>query len=448
MTSKQIAIKVEKINKLYRIGLREKTHDNFAGAIFDFIKSPLQNYGKYRSLYTFDDFYKNPGENHPDIIWALRDISFEIEKGEAVGIIGRNGAGKSTLLKILCRITEPTSGRAEIRGKVSSLLEVGTGFHQELTGRENIYLNGTVLGMTRREVNLKFDEIVDFSGVEKFIDTPVKRYSSGMKVRLAFSVAAHLEPEILIVDEVLAVGDAEFQKKCINKMEDVGKEGRAVLFVSHNMQAIIRLCNRAILIDDAVVVDDGPAHHVVNAYLNPHQNIKALREWPDLQKAPGDNVVRLAAVRARTEDGQITDMFDIRQPIIVEMEYEVLESNNFLMPYLYFYNQNGSILFGTLDRDPAWKHCRREQGRYLSSVRIPGNFLAPGLTTVNSYIMTAETQTQRLRVENVVAFEVIDSFDSDSARGDYTGPFHGAVRPLLKWDTNYQNSTSKKQGVG
>ena len=242
MSNKNIAIKVENMSKCYRIGLKEKMHDSVGSAIFNIIKSPLKNYHKYRSLYKFDnieppkDYDQN--NNTSDIIWALRDVSFEVKQGEVIGIIGRNGAGKSTLLKILTKVTDPTSGRAEIRGRVSSLLEVGTGFHQELTGKENIYLNGTILGMRKKEMDSKFDQIVEFSGIEKFINTPVKRYSSGMRVRLAFSVAAHLEPEVLLIDEVLAVGDADFQKKCLNKMEEVGKEGRTVFFVSHNMPAV------------------------------------------------------------------------------------------------------------------------------------------------------------------------------------------------------------------
>jgi lipopolysaccharide transport system ATP-binding protein len=235
MSSNNIVIKVENMSKRYRIGLKEKTHDSIGSAIFDFMKSPLNNYRKYRSLYKFDDISQNhrpdSNSNSSDIIWALKDVSFEVEHGEVLGIIGTNGAGKSTLLKILSRITDPTNGSAKIKGRVASLIEVGTGFHQELSGRENVYLNGTVLGMKKKEVDQKFDQIVDFSGIEKFIDTPVKRYSSGMTVRLAFAVAAHLEPEILIIDEVLAVGDAAFQKKCLNKMRDVSQAGRTVLFV-------------------------------------------------------------------------------------------------------------------------------------------------------------------------------------------------------------------------
>ena len=240
MTKK--AITVDNLSKVYRIGLEGATNDSFGRAMIDFVRRPFSNYKKYRSLYRFSDEELSNSYAGEDILWALNDVSFNVDQGEVVGIVGVNGAGKSTLLKVLSNITPPTMGTIKIRGRVSSLLEVGTGFHPELTGRENVYLNSTILGMRKKEVDDKFDEIVDFSGVEKFLDTPVKRYSMGMRVRLAFAVAAHLEPEILIIDEVLAVGDAEFQKKCLSKMEDVGKEGRTVLFVSHNMAAVTRLC--------------------------------------------------------------------------------------------------------------------------------------------------------------------------------------------------------------
>ncbi len=272
-----IAIKVENLSKRYRIGLQEEMHDTLVGAMVDWLKRPAHNFRRLRRLTQFDDNVPVAGDQPsvlapssseaPDIIWALKDVSFEVKRGEVVGIIGRNGAGKSTLLKILSRITHPTSGRIEIDGRVSSLLEVGTGFHPELTGRENIYLNGTILGMTRAEIDRKFDEIVDFSGVEKFIDTPVKFYSSGMGVRLAFSVAAHLEPEILLVDEVLAVGDAEFQKKCLGKMDEVAGEGRTVLFVSHNMATIRQLCETAILFDEGGVEMKGGVDCCIEKYL-------------------------------------------------------------------------------------------------------------------------------------------------------------------------------------
>ena len=244
------AISVYNISKVYRIGLIDKEHDTLLSKLYSFIKTPISNFKK---LYELSNI--NIGEEkNDDIIWALKKINLNINAGEVLGVIGPNGAGKSTLLKILSRITDPTEGQVKIKGRVSSLLEVGTGFHPELTGSENIYLNGTILGMNKKEIDRKFNEIVEFSGVKKYIHTPVKRYSSGMRVRLAFAVAAHLEPEILLIDEVLAVGDAEFQKKCLGKMNDVAKEGRTVLFVSHNMTAIKSLCKRAIFIKEGKVI--------------------------------------------------------------------------------------------------------------------------------------------------------------------------------------------------
>ena len=268
--------------------------------VIDLVRRPLSNLRSLRSLTTFSED-ETEGD---DIIWALRDVSFEIKSGETVGIIGSNGAGKSTLLKILSRITQPTRGTAVVNGRVSSLLEVGTGFHPDLTGRENVYLNGAILGMSRKEIDQKFDDIVDFADVGKFIDTPVKRYSSGMGLRLAFSVAAHLEPEILMVDEVLAVGDIRFQKKCLTKMGEVARTGRTVLYVAHNMPAISRLCQRAILMGNGRVIQDGPAHEVISTYLTSGLGTSAVREWPDLGQAPGGDIVRLRAVRVLDEDGE------------------------------------------------------------------------------------------------------------------------------------------------
>jgi homopolymeric O-antigen transport system ATP-binding protein len=258
------AITVDNISKAYRIGLKEKIPDTLVSAIAGMARSPLRKFRELRRLNTF----RHNGHDDPDTFWALRGVSFDVAEGEVLGIIGRNGAGKSTLLKILSRITEPTSGRAVIRGRVSSLLEVGTGFHPDLTGRENVYLNGTILGMTKREIDRKFDEIVDFSGVEKFLDTPIKRYSSGMSVRLAFAVAAHLEPEILIVDEVLAVGDAEFQRKCIQRMREVATSGRPVLFVSHNMEVIPQICQMGVLLEAGQIRKYGDASAISREYLD------------------------------------------------------------------------------------------------------------------------------------------------------------------------------------
>jgi len=286
-----------------------------------------------------------------ETIWALDDVSFTISSGEAIGIIGRNGAGKSTLLKVLSRITEPTRGYARLHGRVGSLLEVGTGFHPELTGRENIFLNGAILGMGRAEIARKLDEIVAFSEIAQFLDTPVKRYSSGMYVRLAFAVAAHLDADILIVDEVLAVGDASFQRKCLKKMEDIGHHGRTVLFVSHNLASITRLCSRAILLERGRVERDGAAHEVVRFYLHSDLGTTAAREWPDQNSAPGNEAARLRAIRVRTAEGEVTEKIDIRKPVQVEMEWDVLQSGHVLVPNLHFHNEEGLVIFITSDLD-------------------------------------------------------------------------------------------------
>jgi lipopolysaccharide transport system ATP-binding protein len=441
MTNKNISIKVENLSKMYRIGASKDMQGSLAATVFGYIKSPFRNYRKYRSLYKFDDIklvqeQKPQGLNH-DIILAVNDVSFSVERGDVLGIIGANGAGKSTLLKILCKITTPTLGSAKIRGRVSSLLEVGTGFHQELTGRENIYLNGTILGMTKKEIDQKFDEIVYFSGVEKFIDTPVKRYSSGMTVRLAFSVAAHLEPEVMIVDEVLAVGDAEFQKKCLDKMESIGQQGRTVLFVSHNMPAMTRLCKRAILMHQGQIIEDGPSGEVVNSYLFSGSDTNSSREWSDPDNAPGGPSVRLWAVRVRTQDGQASSTMDIRRPIHLEMEYEVMEEGHVLNPHFVLYNEAGEIVFITSDQDPKWRRRKRQKGRYLSTAVIPGNLLAEGIIMVSCNCHTLNPDVLQFMAQNAVSFHVVDSMEGDSARGDWAKDMPGVVRPLLDWKTEF-----------
>jgi lipopolysaccharide transport system ATP-binding protein len=371
--------------------------------------------------------------------WALTDVCFEIAPGEVVGLIGRNGAGKSTLLKILSRIVEPTTGRALLRGRLGSLLEVGTGFHPELTGRENIYLNGAILGMGRREVQRKFDEIVGFAEVEQFIDTPVKQYSSGMYMRLAFAVAAQLEPEILLVDEVLAVGDASFQKKCIGRMGEVGQEGRTVVFVSHSMTAITRLCPRAILLDRGRVIADGPAAEVTAAYLQSDLGTMALRTWPDPATAPGDRVVRLRSVSVIADDGAPRATVDIRRPVVLEMTYDVLQPGYIPIPNFHLYNEEGICVFVTGDVDPAWRRRPKPVGRYVSRVTIPGNFLSEGTLIVDAAISTADPVTVHAHEREAVAFQVIDSLDGDSLRGDYGGAIPGVVRPWLDWQTIVEN---------
>ncbi|MEN8129481.1 MAG: ABC transporter ATP-binding protein [Pseudomonadota bacterium] len=439
MIDKNIAIKIENLGKRYRIGMEEEASDSIGQALFNVIKSPLKNYKKYRSLYNFKDANANGLHESEDVFWAIKGLNFEVKRGEVVGIIGTNGAGKSTLLKILSKITAPTEGHAEIRGRVSSLLEVGTGFHKELTGRENVYMNATILGMRKKEVDKKFDQIVEFSEVEKFLDTPVKRYSMGMRVRLAFAVAAHLEPEILIIDEVLAVGDAAFQRKCLDTMQDVGQRGKTVLFVSHNMAAVARLCQRAILLDQGKIVKDGPASSTVSMYLTGSMHgDSGARIWPDLSSAPGDHVAKLRAVRTVTEDGQSLDGYDIRHPIGLQMEYEVLEEGNIILPYYEVINDDGVRIFAAVDQDPSWLNRPRPRGRYTSTAWIPGNLLSEGVLYITVAMRTLNRKLRRFFVRDAITFNVVDTLEGGSARGEWAGRLKGAVRPLLKWETQYQ----------
>ena len=425
-------IRVEHLGKRYRIGQRE-AYKTFRDAIANIAAAPLRRL-----------MQKSSSSNGDEYFWALKDVSFEVEPGEIVGIIGRNGTGKSTLLKILSQITSPTTGSVEIHGRVSSLLEVGTGFHPELTGRENIYLSGSILGMKRREIDEKFDDIVKFAEVEKFLDTPAKRYSSGMYVRLAFAVAAHLEPEILLVDEVLAVGDASFQKKCLSKMQSVGEEGRTVLFVSHNMPAITRLCPRTILLDAGSVMHDGPSPQVVSTYLRSGIGTTAARVWPDINKAPGNDIVRLLAIRVRTEDDEIADAVDIRKPVGIEMEFEVLKPGHVLAPNYHLNTEEGINAFVTIDQDPVWNRRPRTPGRYVSTAWIPGNMLSEGSMIVDAIISNLDKAMNHFHERDAVAFQVVDSFDGDSARGDYAGHYAGVVRPLLRWTTKFNSIVMEK----
>jgi lipopolysaccharide transport system ATP-binding protein len=416
-------ITVENVGKRYRIGQLQVPYSTLRESVVEAVRSP------------FKKLTRNNGPE--EFVWAVKDVSFEVKPGEVVGLIGRNGAGKSTLLKMLSRITEPTKGRILLYGRVGSLLEVGTGFHAELTGRENIYLNGAILGMARNEIVRKFDEIVSFAEVEKFIDTPVKHYSSGMYLRLAFAVAAHLEPEILLVDEVLAVGDARFQRKCLDKMQDVGKHGHTILFVSHNMAAITRLCPRTILLDQGRILSDGPSHQVASEYLSGGLGTTAAREWADISKAPGDEIVRLLAVRVRAEDGEVHDVMDIRKPIAIEMEFVVLEGGHDLAPNYHFFNEHGAYVFVAGDNDPAWSNRPRPKGRFVSTAWIPGNLLAEGTLIVGVAVTTRDPEIVHIFERDAVAFQVIDSLDGDSVRGAYVGHIPGVVRPMLKWDTRY-----------
>lgn len=406
-------IKVENLSKLYYLG--DRRVNSLRDAIVNFVKKPAI------------------GEKKNEL-WALRDINFELKDGETLGIIGHNGAGKSTLLKILSRITKPTTGFAEIRGRIGSLLEVGTGFHNELSGRENIYLNGAILGMKRAEIDKKFDEIVAFSELEKFLDTPVKHYSSGMYMRLAFSVAAHLDPEVLVVDEVLAVGDISFQKKCLGKMRDIGESGRTVIFVSHDMQSVTRLCSRAIWLKGGELVRDGEATQIVSEYLHEQSQTGAEKQWePD--SAPGNEVTRLLSLRVRDEAGETTATADIRKPVGVEMTYEVMEAGKVLIPNLHFYNEQGACIFISHDWNGGWRTTPRPQGIYTSTVWIPGNFLAEGTVFVTAAVSTYTPFIVHFVERDSVTFNVIDSLEGDSVRGDYAGLLPGIVRPELEWET-------------
>jgi lipopolysaccharide transport system ATP-binding protein len=373
---------------------------------------------------------------HHEDLWALDDVSFEVAEGEVLGVIGRNGTGKSTLLKVLTRITAPTKGRAEIRGRVGSLLEVGTGFHPELTGRENVYLNGSILGMKRREIARKLPDIVEFSGVEKFMDTPVKRYSSGMYVRLAFSVAAHLEPEILLVDEVLAVGDAEFQRRCLGRMEDLSESGRTVLFVSHQMQAVAQLCDRVLLLEKGRVVREGPSPDVVAYYLQNAAGAASEKIWPDLETAPGNDLVRLRSARVVDEDGEVVGAVDVRRPVGIEIGFMVLRDGQPVFPKIKVYDGRGDVAFNALDTSERWQESS-EPGEYVATAWIPGNLLNEGLVTVDVGVVSLGLLKLLPHAGAVpaVSFHVHDPGDGDSARGDFAGQLRGVIRPLLDWTT-------------
>ena len=379
------------------------------------------------------DFFKKD-ENQKNL-WALKDINFSVEEGEIVGLIGNNGAGKSTLLKILSRIIKPTSGEAVLHGRTGSLLEVGTGFHRELSGRENIFLNGAILGMKRQEIEAKFDQIVDFSEMEEFLETPIKHYSSGMFTRLAFAVAAHLEPEILIVDEVLAVGDLAFQRKCLNKMRDVNKKGRTILFVSHNMQAITRICERAIWIKDGEIQTDGEANEVVGEYLNSQLETSSNKIWNDLETAPGNDIVRLRQITLLDEKGENSSTFDIRKPVFIEINYEILQEGKILTPAISLFNEEGICVFNSKDLNEKFRREVREKGIYTSRVNIPANFLAEGNFFVAAQAATYEPFTEHFNERDVAAFLITDAMEGDSARGDFAGQMQGVIRPILEWET-------------
>jgi lipopolysaccharide transport system ATP-binding protein len=406
-------IRAEHVAKRYRIGEARAGYKTLREALVSAVGAPARRI--------------RHGVQLPSEFWALDDVSFEVTRGQAVGIIGRNGAGKSTLLKILSRITRPTRGRVDLYGRVSALLEVGTGFHGELTGRENIYLNGAILGMRRREIEGKFDQIVDFAGIGQFLDTPVKYYSSGMYVRLAFAVAAHLEPEILVVDEVLAVGDAEFQKKCLNKMGSAAGEGRTVLFVSHNMSAIQDLCSTAIWLDAGRIVQAGDARSTVAAYLsNKGQELRE-RHWEDLASAPGNETVRVVSARVQAEAGHDAQYWTVETPL--ELTFRIFNFRQDLPLYLNFhvYNQQGVCVFNT-----ASTRAVQPRGIVEGRCRIPGNLLNDDTYSVK--FMAHYRGTFGVIVDDALVFEIND-IGRDGI--DYYGKWSGVTRPRLDWQVRW-----------
>jgi lipopolysaccharide transport system ATP-binding protein len=419
-----IVIHVENMGKRYRIGVSPERYKTLRDTIVAGINAPIQKLRQRSS--------NNLSSTGPNIIWALRDISFDVPRGKVLGIVGRNGAGKSTLLKILSRVTEPTEGSAEIHGRVGALLEVGTGFHPELTGRENIYLNGAILGMKRVEIERKFDEIVAFSEVEQFIDTPVKRYSSGMYLRLAFAVAAHLEPEILVVDEVLAVGDAEFQRKCMGKMTDVAQEGRTVLFVSHNMSAILRLTEETIVLDKGRLVYRAPTAEAVDYYMAAGFSGAGERAWTP-EEIPADAApFTPLAIRLRDSKGQIVDTFRSTEPFRVEVEYSLAQSITGLRVGIYLLTMRGEYVFTSFDLDDLTQFDKlgiRHEGHYLSYCTIPANILNEG-----QYVLAVNASSFRVKRyfwdDHALAFTV----DATGAPGkQWPEPRMGPIRPALDW---------------
>jgi lipopolysaccharide transport system ATP-binding protein len=412
----QSVIKVENLSKAYQIG------QIGTGTI----SRDLERFWTTKILGKEDPFLKIGETNDrlikgtSDIVWSLKDLNFEINQGDAVGIIGKNGAGKSTLLKLLSRVTSPTTGSIKVKGRIASLLEVGTGFHPELSGRENIYLNGAILGMRKKEISRKLDEIIDFSGVERYVDTPVKRYSSGMYVRLAFAVAAHLDSEILIVDEVLAVGDAEFQKKCLGKMSDISKgEGRTVLFVSHNMAAVKSLCNKGIMLENGLIKNSGTVDQVVNFYNDSFSEVETFKTWT--LNAPGNETAKIKSIKVFANDSNNY----IENDMFIEIIFENLQDNNFLNISVSIFDNNESYLIST----PNLERNALKKGTYKSICKLEKNTFNTGkyfftiLLVGNNFEILAQ-------LDKIVSIEFNEL---GTQRGNYFGDWNGALRPYFNW---------------
>lgn len=418
-----VVIQVENLGKQYFIGGQQKGYRTIRESIGDAVMAPFRRLRAGR------------GDAATESFWALKDVSFEVKRGEVLGVIGRNGAGKSTLLKVLSRITEPTQGIVRVKGRVGSLLEVGTGFHPELTGRENIYLNGTILGMRRNEITRKFDEIVAFAEVDQFIDTPVKRYSSGMYMRLAFSVAAHLEPEILLVDEVLAVGDAQFQKKCLGKMNDVASEGRTLLFVSHNMAAMQNLCKGVLWLDKGSVVESGETDTVIVNYLNNAIETSMDQQFDDIDQAPGNDRIRVHRVCVRATEGNLDEPITMTTSISLEFEYWNLKHNTFLNLSLEIYSMEGTLIFSTAPvHNVEWLKNPYPKALFRSICNIPGYLLNSGSYRVN--VLFVEDQARIIyRMDDALVFDIAESPEVRGA-STWFDKWPGIIHPKTEWKTS------------
>jgi lipopolysaccharide transport system ATP-binding protein len=429
-----IAIKVEGLSKQYRLG------EIGTGTIsHDLNRWWARMRGKEDPFAKLGEANDRTSKGNSDYVWSLKDVDFEVKKGEALGIIGRNGAGKSTLLKILSKVTAPTTGNIKIRGRIASLLEVGTGFHPELTGRENIFLNGAILGMTKTEIRSKFDEIVDFSGVERYIDTPVKRYSSGMYVRLAFAVSAFLEPEILIVDEVLAVGDAEFQKKCLGRMDDVSRnDGRTILFVSHNLAAVSNLCTSGLFMRNGTLQSIGPVNQIIEEYIsfgkfNSGQVLEADIQYNQRSSQTYFNIIRIVS------NNDITSNVDIKNEVAVELEYTIMEDGAQVYPSIHLLDNMGTIILATFNGQSATTIADEyfgkplKKGRYMSRLIIPGSFLNEKTYSINAYLVPVNASDMAV-VEDALSFTVTDT---GAMRKEYSGEWIGQIRPKMAWNTNF-----------
>lgn len=429
-----VAIRVEHLGKQYRLG------EIGTGTLsHDLNRWWAKLRGKEDPFARIGDVNDRTTKGSSDYVWSLRDVSFDVKEGEVLGIIGRNGAGKSTLLKVLSKVTSPTTGRIKVKGRIASLLEVGTGFHPELTGRENIFLNGAILGMTKTEIRGKFDEIVDFSGVERYIDTPVKRYSSGMYVRLAFAVAAFLEPEILIVDEVLAVGDAEFQKKCLGRMQDVSRnDGRTVLFVSHNMAAVSNLCSTSLFMRNGTLQSQGPTDQIIEEYISfGKQNSGQILE-ADIEYARRCSKAHFNSISTVYND-EITSSVNIRHEVAVDIDYTITEDNAIVYPSVHLLDTMGTCIFATFNGESAnigvdeFFGKPLKKGRYRARLVIPGNFLNEKTYAISAFLVPLDMNDMAAAPE-VLTFNVTDTGEM---RKEYGGDWIGLIRPRMMWRTHY-----------